>query len=295
MSGTLPTAMRHLFVLCALAAARTALAQSAAVPCQPQATSANYRQDCGISAEASGVTNSTNYSNRSGCVGLLYDVTALTLAADPAAVNERATTKIGALATLDDGTHLVPAEADVRWSVVSGPVAALAADGTATAATVYQNTAATVRGEYSGASATLVVTVLNLTDDDSGPYAGDGLPDDWQVANFGEGSTDAGPTADPDGDGQTNLLEYLAGTKPTLGSSVFTVRIQLVSRQPDRKTIIFGPVVAGRTYRVLASGDLKALSWTDISGALTGTGGEIMFTDIASDMRRFYRVQISNP
>jgi hypothetical protein len=291
----LPSAMRQLLALYALAAAGIALAQSASVPCQPQATSADYRQDCGVSPEASGVAASANYSNRSGCVGQLYDVTALTLAADPASVNERASTELGASATLDDGTHLLPASSEVKWSVVSGPVTAIAAAGTAIAGTVYQNTSATVRGVYSGASATLVVTVLNLTDDDFGSYAGDGLPDNWQVANFGEGSTVAGPTADPDGDGQTNLLEYLAGTKPTLSSSVFAVRIQLIPGQPDRKTIIFGPVVAGRTYRVLASDDLKASSWADISGALTDTSGEIMFTDTATDMRRFYRVQISNP
>lgn len=295
MSDPLPSAMRQLLALCALAAAGTALAQSASVPCQPQATSADYRQDCGVCPEASGVAVSANYSNRSGCVGQLYDVTALTLAADPSSLNERAAAQFAAGASADDGTMIVPAPGEVRWSVVSGPVAAIAADGTATAGTVYQNTTATVRGEYSGVSGTLDVTVLNLTADDFGPYAGDGLPDDWQVANFGEGSAEAGPAADPDGDGQINLLEYLAGTKPAQASSVFTVRIQIVAGQPDRKTIVFGPVVAGRTYRVLASADLKAASWADISGALAGRSGELAFIDATAGARRFYRVQITNP
>ena len=263
---------------------------------QPQTTSANYRHDSAIAADASGIATSTNYSNRSGYVGQLYDVTALTLAADPASVNERATTELGASATLDDGTHLLPAGTEVKWSLVSGPVTTIAADGTATAGTVYQNTTTTVQGTYSGVSATLVVTILNLTTDDLGSYAGDGLPDDWQVANFGEGSTVAGPTADPDGDGQSNLLEYLAGTNPNLAASVFTVRIYPVVGQPGQKAIVFGPVVPGRTYRVLANTDLAAASWTDLSGPLNGTSGNLTFTDTAAtSARKFYRVQLSNP
>lgn len=294
--------MKHLSLLLLVAAGATAFAQApqpaipAAVSGQPQATSANYRQDSAIAPDASGLASSANYENRSGYVGQLYDVTALTLAADPASVNERAPTELGASATLDDGTHLVPASSDVKWSVVSGPVTAIAADGTATAGSVYQNTSAIVRGEYFGVSATLAITVLNLTTDDFGSYAGDGLPDDWQVTNFGQGSTTAGPAGDPDGDGQNNLLEYLAGTNPNLGTSVFTVRIEAVSGQSAQKKIVFGPVATGRTYRVLSSTDLAAVSWVDSSGALTGASGELTFTDTtATGTRQFYRVQISQP
>jgi hypothetical protein len=288
----------YLFTLVASSAfaQSTATTTPAAVSGQPQATSTNYRQDSAIAPDASGVAKSANYENRSGYVGQLYDVTALTLAADPASVNERATTELGASATLDDGTHLVPASSDVTWSVVSGPVTAIADDGTVTAGSVYQDTTATVQGSYRGVTATLAVTVLNLTNDDFGPYAGDGLPDDWQVTNFGQGSATAGPNADPDGDGQNNLLEYLAGTNPNLGTSVFTVRIEVVPAQPAQKKILFGPVAAGRTYRVLSSTDLAAASWVDLSGALTGVSGELTFTDTAATgARKFYRVQISNP
>ncbi len=294
--------MKHLPLLLLATAATTAFAQAtqpaipAAVSGQPQATSANYRQDSAIAPDASGLATSANYSNRSGYVGQLYEVTALTLATDPATVNERATTELGASATLDDGTHLVPDSAAVKWTVVSGPVASLAGDGTATAGSVYQDTTATVQGTYGGVSATLAITVLNLTADDFGPYAGDGLPDDWQVDHFGEGSTVAGPTADPDGDGQNNLLEYLAATDPNLATSVFTVRIQTVAGQPAHKAIVFGPVADGRTYRVLSTADLTAALWTDLSGPLAGSGGDLTFTDTtATGIRKFYRVQISNP
>lgn len=288
---TLPLAF-----LALVATASVALARSAPISGEPRASGGTYVQDSAIASDASGLATSANYSNRPGFVGQLYDVTALTLVATPASVNERATTQLAAGATLDDGTLLVPASTEVKWSVVSGPVTAIGADGIGTAGTVYQNTSATVRGEYSGVSATLVVTVLNLTADDFGPYAGDGLPDDWQVANFGQGNATAGPTADHDGDGQSNLLEFLAGTNPNLASSVFTVRIDPVTGLPAQKKITFGPVVAGRTYRVLASNDLAAASWADLSGPLTGVSGELTFTDTAATGgRKFYRVQISNP
>jgi len=41
---------------------------------------------------------------------------------------------------------------------------------------------------------------------------GDGLPDAWQIQFFGSiSSPSAAPGADPDGDGFSNLQEYLLG------------------------------------------------------------------------------------
>lgn len=45
----------------------------------------------------------------------------------------------------------------------------------------------------------------------------DTLPDEWELSYFG--SLDFGASDDPDGDGFTNLQEYLAGTNPTQPSS----------------------------------------------------------------------------
>jgi hypothetical protein len=65
-----------------------------------------------------------------------------------------------------DRKRLEPAPDEAKWTVVSGPVTTIAADGSAAAGSVYQNISATVRGTYAGVSATLVVAVLNLTSDD---------------------------------------------------------------------------------------------------------------------------------
>src|SRR5207249_3353675 len=42
---------------------------------------------------------------------------------------------------------------------------------------------------------------------------GDGLPDDWEMAYFGDLTRDG--TGDFDGDGQSDLAEFRAGTNPT--------------------------------------------------------------------------------
>lgn len=255
------------------------------------ATSANYTLDSAIDPLASAPATSASYTNRPGFVGQLYEVTALTLTAVPSTtVNESGTTQVAAGATLDDGTLLVPNPQQVQWAVVSGPVTSIAADGTATAGTVSVDTPATVSGTYLGKTSQLVLTVRNVPTDD---FAS------WQVDNFGPGAATnplAAATADPDNDGQANLMEYLGGTNPNLATSVFAVRLAPVAGQPSQKAVVFGPVTTGRTYRVLASATLAAASWADISGPLTGTSGTVTFTDTAATgARKFYRVQISNP
>jgi len=56
---------------------------------------------------------------------------------------------------------------------------------------------------------------------------GDGLPDDWQAQYFGsESASWTAATADPDGDGASNLKELLAGTNPKDGSSVLRAKVE---------------------------------------------------------------------
>ena len=50
---------------------------------------------------------------------------------------------------------------------------------------------------------------------------GNGINDDWEVANFGH--MGVSPTADPDGDGANNLQEFLAGTDPNSADSEFRI------------------------------------------------------------------------
>ena len=64
---------------------------------------------------------------------------------------------------------------------------------------------------------------------DTSPVSGDGMPDSWMVANFGNKDASAGPNRGPaqdfDKDGLTNLEEYRLGTSPISGASRFNLTV----------------------------------------------------------------------
>lgn len=79
------------------------------------------------------------------------------------------------------------------------------------------------------------------------------------------------PHQDCDGDGSTNLAEYIAGTDPKDRSSFFQVTIDGVA--DDSATLAWMSLL-GRDYTVQWSED--ALAWTDLS-TVTGSAGEQAF------------------
>lgn len=81
-----------------------------------------------------------------------------------------------------------------------------------------------------------------------GPYAHDGLPDDWQRRHFGEVNPAAAPEADPDGDQQSNQFEFLAGTDPRDRQSKLNLWCEPVAGQHHRFKVGFSPVLPDRTY-----------------------------------------------
>src|SRR5262249_47880963 len=70
-----------------------------------------------------------------------------------------------------------------------------------------------VQATNSAGSATSAPAALFLDSD------GDGLPDSWEIANFGN-LTSQRAAGDPDGDGVSNLDEFLDGTNPNSSASV---------------------------------------------------------------------------
>jgi hypothetical protein len=137
------------------------------------------------------------------------------------------------------------------------------------------------------------VTALSTTD-----VNGNGLPDGWELQNFGPVNVD--PAADADHDGTSNLLEYLAGTNPNNATSVFRP-------QGSYHNGIFQmpvPTVIGRNYQIWATRDLQ--NWT-LQTTLTGDGTEQLFqfdeTTITSGpllsstapSHYFFRIQILIP
>jgi hypothetical protein len=163
---------------------------------------------------------------------------------------------------------------------------------------VYQGSTAIAQGTYQSLTDTITLTVLNTLPDNFGTYAADGIDDDWQVQYFGLNNPNAGPTFDPDFDGQNNLFEFTAGILPTNANSYFRMEAASVPGQPSQKRIVISPVVAGRTYTVKASPTLGAGAvWNDLTGSSTSDNGTIRtITDLnATGLRKFYRVEIVGP
>lgn len=230
-------------------------------------------------------------------IGQLYEVQSLALTANPTNVNEGATCQLGAVASLDDGSQLVPAPSSVGWSVVNGPLTSINAAGLATAGGVYENTLATARGNYFSRSATFGLLVLNVNNDNFGTYAGDGLDDAWQVQYFGLNNPQAAPGLDPDLDGQTNGYEYVVGTIPIDALSKFRMRIKNVLAQPTHRNLIFSPRYPTRTYSPEYRLDAASGPFISLSSVSTSDAGiERTVTDLqATNEHRFYRIQVSFP
>ena len=133
-----------------------------------------------------GISASAPHLAKHGFISQLYEVTALELTAPALTLNETATLQLSAWLALDDATFVAIPAANTTWSAI-GPLS-IAANGLATAGNVFQDTAATAQGSYGGFPATLGLTIANVTSDDFGIYAADGIADDWQVQYFGEGN-----------------------------------------------------------------------------------------------------------
>ena len=129
----------------------------------------------------------------------------------------------------------------------------------------------------------------------------DGLPNGWELqyglnrlSPFGRD----GASGDPDGDGLSNLAEYAAGTDPTNSASVFVLKIQTVSGQPNQKSLLFGPWASGHTYTVESKTNLLSGSYAQINtfGGPTTNGTQVTVTDLsATQTNKFYRIHISLP
>lgn len=241
-----------------------------------------------------GSASVATFAARHGFAGQLTDVQSVAVTASPTTVNEGATRQLAATATFTDSTVLPLAASSVAWSVSSGQLASVSSAGLATATTVYQDTNGVARADYLGQFGTLTLTVLNVNTDDFGTYAGDSIDDAWQVQYFGVGSASGAATADPDGDGQNNLFEYLAGTNPTSSSSAMTLSISGATL--GQRTVSFSPVTAGRTYTVEYATSLTTKNFTTLGITPVNNGGSRSFTDTSTtSSARYYRVKISLP
>ena len=154
-------------------------------------------------------------------------------------------------------------------------------------------TLATEEGDYATSPEWKFNTSSGFSRPAPGDEDGNGLPDSWEAAY---GITD--PNADADGDGQSNLAEYVARTNPTNAASAF--RITRVEREPDGQFTLTWSSVGGVRYRVQYSDD-ATLGFVDLERSAseetddspTGSTSKQSFTDSSTPVgERFYRVTI---
>ena len=114
---------------------------------------------------------------------------------------------------------------------------------------------------------------------------GDGLPDTWERAFFGDLSQT--PGGDWDGDRFLNGDEYLAGTDATNAASLLA--FTRIEQAPDGGTVLRWQSVAGRSYR-LQFADALPPAWTNRATGLPATPPSNVYTDRTDTTPAFYRL-----
>ena len=114
---------------------------------------------------------------------------------------------------------------------------------------------------------------------------GDGISDVWAALYPTAGAT----TADPDGDGVTNLAEAQAGTDPTDPADRF---VATVAADTAGNLVAHWPSVAGKHYYIESTIDMG--TWAALPGEYTGTGAAlsaiVRSASAIADSRTFWRV-----
>jgi Tol biopolymer transport system component len=151
-----------------------------------------------------------------------------------------------------------------------------------------------VSGDLNGAGDVFAGGLKNLPALDSDS---DGIPDWWMIECFGHPTGQAGDLSlaqdDADGDGMSNLQEYLAGTDPTVPTSVLALNIAPVV--PGTSAVLTWTAAPGKTYQLLSTTNLNNAVWSVVpgsagAGAAGAMGGLRSFTIPATNAPCYFRL-----
>ena len=144
----------------------------------------------------------------------------------------------------------------------------------------------------------LVTGDLNRVSDAFGYWVdsdGDGIPDWWMIQYFGHSTGQAGDNSlasdDADGDGSSNLQEYIAGTDPTNPNSVFRLSAVAPANSPVSLT---WPAAPGRSYQIQYKTNLEDPVWLAAPGNISVLGSQGYYLAPAVQTSGFYRVLVSD-
>ncbi len=125
----------------------------------------------------------------------------------------------------------------------------------------------------------------------SAGYPPSRISDEWKIKFFGSVTNPlAADNADPDGDGQSNLQEYLAGTDPTSASS----RLQFTDVHPGsgHSVSLHWLSAPAKNYLLETAPSLGSTNWTSV-GTYAGDGNLQESTqNNNSEKARFYRLRL---
>lgn len=123
---------------------------------------------------------------------------------------------------------------------------------------------------------------------------GDGLPDAWELTHFG--TITGGPNNDADGDGATDLQEYLTGTDPNNPASALVITGYTTTPGGTSATLTWQTVMT-RNYVIEQTMNLNPPLWFDSGLGVIPPAGPTttdMFTQ-PNAPARFLRVRAVNP
>ena len=139
-----------------------------------------------------------------------------------------------------------------------------------------------------------IISGLVTLADRSASSLGDGIPDAWRLRHFGSVSNLlSAANADADGDGVSNLAEFLAGTDPNDAQSNFQMRAQRGTNASPHEIVIRFPTAFAKNYVLESSPSLFGTNWTPVISNLAGDGWDREFR--ATNSARgplFYRVRL---
>ncbi len=184
-------------------------------------------------------------------------------------------------------------------TVTNGTKGILSGSGTTYSLPVSATAAGTVTCQVNAAVASDAAGNSNTASNNASVTLSLTTQESWRLQYFGiiTNTGNAADNADPDGDGNNNLLEYVAGLVPNNSASRFSISAQPVSGQPGRKAIVFSPIVVGRTYVVKSATTLNNPVWSNLTSFTTNDVGSVRtVTDLsASQSKKFYHVEITAP